>query len=84
MVALAEWITPNFSVDGFWDYVGARLHHLARQLGLPLADRQPGSTARRKTTVSRAESRNGGPRRPESLLGGPLASVIVARCAVPY
>jgi putative membrane protein len=22
MVALAEWITPNFSVDGFWDYVG--------------------------------------------------------------
>ena len=22
MVALTEWITPNFSVDGFWDYVG--------------------------------------------------------------
>jgi len=22
MVALAEWIAPNFSVDGFWDYVG--------------------------------------------------------------
>ena len=22
MVALAEWIAPNFSVDGFWSYVG--------------------------------------------------------------
>jgi putative membrane protein len=22
MVALAEWIAPNFSVDGFWAYVG--------------------------------------------------------------
>ena len=22
MVALAEWIAPNFSVSGFWDYVG--------------------------------------------------------------
>jgi putative membrane protein len=22
MVALTEWITPNFSVSGFWDYVG--------------------------------------------------------------
>lgn len=22
MVALAEWIAPNFSVDGFWTYVG--------------------------------------------------------------
>jgi putative membrane protein len=23
MVALAEWIAPNFSIDGFWTYVGA-------------------------------------------------------------
>jgi len=23
MVALAEWIAPNFSIDGFWSYVGA-------------------------------------------------------------
>ena len=23
MVALAEWIAPNFSIDGFWAYVGA-------------------------------------------------------------
>ena len=22
MVALAEWITPNFSIHGFWTYVG--------------------------------------------------------------
>jgi putative membrane protein len=22
MVALAEWLAPNFSVDGFWSYVG--------------------------------------------------------------
>jgi putative membrane protein len=22
MVALAVWITPNFSIDGFWSYVG--------------------------------------------------------------
>jgi putative membrane protein len=22
MVALAEWIAPNFSIDGFWSYVG--------------------------------------------------------------
>jgi putative membrane protein len=23
MLALAEWIAPNFSIDGFWTYVGA-------------------------------------------------------------
>ncbi len=22
MVALAEWVAPNFSIDGFWAYVG--------------------------------------------------------------
>jgi len=22
MVALAEWIAPNFSIDGFWSYIG--------------------------------------------------------------
>ncbi len=22
MVALAEWVAPNFSIDGFWTYVG--------------------------------------------------------------
>ncbi len=25
MVALAEWIAPRFSVDGFWTYVGATI-----------------------------------------------------------
>lgn len=23
MLALTEWITPDFSIDGFWSYVGA-------------------------------------------------------------
>jgi uncharacterized membrane protein YvlD (DUF360 family) len=22
MIGLAEWIAPNFSIDGFWTYVG--------------------------------------------------------------
>ena len=25
MLALAAWITPNFSIDGFWTYVGATI-----------------------------------------------------------
>ena len=25
MLALAEWIAPDFSIDGFWTYVGATL-----------------------------------------------------------
>jgi putative membrane protein len=25
MIALAEWITPNFSINGFWTYVGTVL-----------------------------------------------------------
>jgi putative membrane protein len=25
MLALAEWITPDFSIDGFWTYVGATI-----------------------------------------------------------
>jgi putative membrane protein len=25
MVALAEWIAPNFSIDGFWTYIGTVL-----------------------------------------------------------
>jgi putative membrane protein len=25
MIALAEWIAPNFSIDGFWSYVGTVL-----------------------------------------------------------
>jgi putative membrane protein len=25
MLAVAEWIAPNFSIDGFWTYVGAAI-----------------------------------------------------------
>ena len=25
MLALAEWIAPDFSIDGFWTYVGATI-----------------------------------------------------------
>ena len=25
MLALAEWVAPDFSVDGFWTYVGATI-----------------------------------------------------------
>jgi putative membrane protein len=25
MLALSEWITPNFSIDGFWTYIGATI-----------------------------------------------------------
>jgi putative membrane protein len=25
MLALAEWISPDFSIDGFWTYVGAAI-----------------------------------------------------------
>ena len=25
MLALAEWIAPEFSIDGFWTYVGATI-----------------------------------------------------------
>ena len=25
ILALAEWITPDFSIDGFWTYVGATI-----------------------------------------------------------
>jgi putative membrane protein len=25
MIALAEWIAPNFTIDGFWTYVGTVL-----------------------------------------------------------
>jgi putative membrane protein len=25
MLALSEWITPNFSIDGFWTYVGSTI-----------------------------------------------------------
>jgi putative membrane protein len=41
MLALAEWIAPRFSIDGFWTYIGATivvwlvnwvLHHLLEEV----------------------------------------------------
>jgi putative membrane protein len=44
MVALAEWIAPNFSIDGFWAYVGTVVvvwvvNWIADQVGGDLATR---------------------------------------------
>jgi putative membrane protein len=40
MVALAEWIAPNFSIDGFWTYVGVVVVVWAvNWLGREVADR---------------------------------------------
>jgi putative membrane protein len=25
MLAIAEWVAPNFSIDGFWTYIGATI-----------------------------------------------------------
>jgi putative membrane protein len=45
MVALAEWIAPNFSIDGFWTYVGTVvivwLVNLVAQRVLDEAERRP-------------------------------------------
>src|ERR671933_255876 len=39
MVALAEWIAPNFSIDGFWTYVGTVVVvWLVNWIGHSLAD----------------------------------------------
>ena len=42
MVALAEWIAPNFSIDGFWAYVGVVFVVWAvNWLGQMVLDRAP-------------------------------------------
>ena len=46
MVALAEWIAPNFSIDGFWTYVGVvvivwLVNWVAHQLIDEFEDRMP-------------------------------------------
>ena len=33
MIALTSWIVPNFSVYGFWTYVGVVVDRLDRELG---------------------------------------------------
>ena len=47
MVALAEWIAPNFSIDGFWTYVGTVvIIWLVNWVGHSLVDRLEDSRRR--------------------------------------
>jgi len=47
MVALAEWIAPNFSIDGFWTYVGTVvIIWLVNWVGYSLVDRLDSSRRR--------------------------------------
>jgi len=44
MIALAEWIAPDFSIDGFWTYVGTVvIVWLVNWVGHTLADELEGS-----------------------------------------
>jgi putative membrane protein len=43
MLALAEWIAPNFSIDGFWTYVGTVvIVWLVNWIGHSLEDQRVG------------------------------------------
>src|SRR5690242_17800499 len=47
MVALAEWIAPNFSIDGFWAYVGTVvIVWLVNWVGYSIVDELEGSRRR--------------------------------------
>jgi putative membrane protein len=47
MVALAEWVAPNFSIDGFWTYVGVVVVVWAvNWIGREVADRIEEGTRR--------------------------------------
>ena len=47
MVALAEWVAPNFSIDGFWTYVGTIvIIWLVNWLGHSLVDELESSRRR--------------------------------------
>jgi putative membrane protein len=47
MIALAEWIAPNFSIDGFWTYVGTVvIVWLVNWIGHSLEDEVAGSRRR--------------------------------------
>jgi putative membrane protein len=47
MVALAEWIAPNFSIDGFWAYVGTVvIVWLVNWVGYSIVDQFEGSRRR--------------------------------------
>ena len=50
MVALAEWIAPNFSIDGFWTYVGTVVVVWAvNWIGREVVDRVEAGTRRPRT-----------------------------------
>ena len=50
MVALAEWIAPNFSIDGFWTYVGTVVVVWAvNWIGREVVDRVDEGTRRPRT-----------------------------------
>jgi putative membrane protein len=51
MVALAEWVAPNFSIDGFWTYVGTVvIIWLVNWVGHSLVDELQGSRGRLSLT----------------------------------
>jgi putative membrane protein len=42
MVGLAEWIAPDFSIDGFWTYVGVVfIVWVVNLVGYAIVDRAP-------------------------------------------
>ena len=50
MLALAEWIAPNFSIDGFWTYVGTVvIVWLVNWVGYALVDQL--ETSRRRPSL---------------------------------
>src|ERR671928_1167755 len=50
MVALAEWIAPDFSIDGFWTYVGTVVVVWAvNWIGREVVDRVEAGTRRPRT-----------------------------------
>ncbi|HEX6703021.1 MAG TPA: phage holin family protein [Gaiellaceae bacterium] len=52
MVALAEWVAPNFSIDGFWTYVGVVVVVWAvNWIGYEVVDRVDEGTRRRPRMI---------------------------------
>ena len=51
MVALAEWVAPRFSIDGFWTYVGTvAVVWAVNWIGHELVDRAEAGTRRPRLT----------------------------------
>jgi putative membrane protein len=52
MVALAEWIAPNFAIDGFWTYIGTVVViWLVNWVGHTVADELEGGRRRRLASI---------------------------------